>query len=255
MTTIVNRVLNRKSETKYACSRAGESTPHVYTITDSVIAGAGQWGLALPGIIQGTDDYSRIGDTIAPTRARVDLQLKLTDPAGSPTGVYSNMNPVDITAYVVYGYCKRYKYTGDVIANSAALASQLLKLGGVDGTGSEYTGFNGYAEDADLIINDSIWHLKVKKVRLFKSPGQLNGTVSPGTISTPNKTTHKMRLDFTKMLPAKLKYEDVGDSQPVNFSPVFSIGYFYNDGSPPDTTPGVGLLKYHATKHLFWKDF
>lgn len=255
MTQLVNRVLNRKSETKYASSRAGESVPHTYTVVNSVISGSGQWAAALPRIIQGTDDYSRIGDTIMPSKARVDLELALVDPAGTPTGTYSNPNPVDITAYIVYGYCKKYRAYNDVQANSAALSDQLLKLGGVDASGNEYTSFSGYREDADLIINDAIWHLKVKKVRLFKSPGQLNGPVSPGVISTPNKTTHKVRLDFSKMLPTKLKYPDVGDLLPINFSPVFSIGYYYNDGSPPDTTSGVGLLKYHATSHMFWKDF
>lgn len=252
---VVNRVLNRKSETKYASSRAGDTQPHVYTITNSVIAGAAAWQSAIPGVIVSTsaDDWTRVGDTISPTRSRVDLELKLIDPAGSPPGTYSSPAPWDITAYIVYGYCKRYRNITDVNGNSAALASALLKLGGKDGTGAEYTSFGGYAEDADLIINDAVWHLRVKKVRLFKSPGQLNGVVSPGTISTPNKNSAKVVLNYSKMLPSKFKYQGDADLYPTNFAPVFSIGYYYNDGTPADTG-STGVLKYKATKHLFFKD-
>lgn len=251
MMNVVNRILNRKSETKYVTSRPADANPFTYTQINSTISGSGQWGSALPSLAQGTTDYTRIGDSIVPVSSKLTVEARIRPLAGTT----SYGAPVDITLVVFYGYCKKYKQYGDVQSNAAALCTQLLKLGGVDPvTGLETTNFSGNAADDMLVINDETWHLRKKRFHLFKAPGQLNGTTGAGVLSTPDKNMARFTLDFTKMLPAKLRYDDATSALPDNIAPVWTMGYYYNDSTPPDTTAGSGIVEYKSIRHLKFKD-
>lgn len=252
MMNVVNRILNRKSETKYVSNITNSSgSPYVNPVmVNSAIQGTHQFQSALPPMVQGDDDYSRIGDSIVPTKLVNDLWIDFVPKSGQ---VGLDL-PVDISVVIYYGYCKKYKSWTDVDTNSSALADQLLKLGTKDPvSGSEHKAFVGLHRDMTLLANQDIFHLKKKVIRMYKSPGYSNGVTSPGIISEPSKIHAHVKLDFTKLLPAKLKYEESTDTLPSNYSPFWCIGYVYNDQSLPDTGT-TGILEYQYTSHLHYKD-
>lgn len=251
---VVNRILNRKSETKYVTNVTNSAgTPYnAVTQFNSAVQGTHQFVNALPPMEQSTDgdSFQRIGDSVVPTKLVNDIWIDFV-----PTSPYfSATNPADLTVYIFYGYCKKYKNWNDVDTNSSALADQLLQLGTKDPvTGSEHKPFVGLHRDTTLLLNQDIFSLKKKVIRMFKSPGVSNGAAGGGIISQPSKIHAHVKLDFSKMLPAKLKYEESTDTTPSNFAPFWCIAYTYNDQTVPDTGSS-GILEYVYTSHLHFKD-
>jgi len=238
----------KTAETKYVSTIADDATPNTYSSFNSIISGATQFSCAMPTLQLGTNAYTRIGDLIQPTSLKVALDVRIKG------GTSSTGNPVDLTVVLYYGYCKKYKNWNDVNTNSATLANQLLSTGGISAlTSVDTQPFAGLQSDSHLPVNSTIWKLKKKTVRLFKCPGYLNGATSPGLLAGPSKYNHTFFLDYTDMLPAKLKYED-GDPLPENFAPVWSMGYYYNDATAPNTTAGSGILEFKTNNMLYFKD-
>jgi len=240
----------KTAETKYVSSIASDATPDVYSSFNSVISGASQFSCALPSVIPGTNSFTRIGELIQPTSLKVALDVRLK--AGAP-----QTYPHDLTIVLYYGYCKKYKNWNDVDTNSATLADQLLQCGGTSVlTSMDTQPFAGLQSDSHLPVNTTIWKLKKKTCRLYKAPGVLNATSGalPGNPAVPNKNNHTFILDYTDMLPAKLKYEDEFADLPENFAPVWSMGYYYNDTTPPDATAGSGILEFKTNRMMYFKD-
>lgn len=239
----------KTAETKFASSYASDPTPNIYAPFNSIISGATQFSGCLPTIIQGTGDYNRIGSLIQPIANKVALDVRIKG-GSSSTG-----NPVDVTVVVYYGVCKKYKYHPDLSADSVNLALQLLRSGGLSAiTSTDTQEFGGIQSDSHLPVNTAIWKLKKKTFRLFKAPGFLNGATSPGLLSTPCKNNHSCILDFSSFLPSKLKYDQDLDVDPSNYAPVWCMGYYYNDNTPPDTTSGSGILEFKQNAMLLYKD-
>jgi len=234
----------RSAETKFVSSYASDATPNVYTSINSQIVGATQWGFGLPDLAQGTGSYTRNGDTITPRQSKVALDIRLTQ-----TGA-----PVDLTVVIYYGHCKKYTKYADVVANGTALSADLLRLGGVNSAGKENQSFNGIQSDSHLVINTDVWSLKKITFRLNKAPGVLNGA-GAGVLSQGNKPNHAVLLDFMPSgCPATLKYDTSSQTEPENWAPVWSIGYYYNDATAPDTGL-TGAIEYKANRMLTYKDF
>jgi len=247
VTAIVNQQIMKAAETKYVSDYAANTTPNTYTTINSGISGATQWAYALPSLLGGTDTgspYTRQGGVIMPRQVKVALDVRLLNTS----------LPHDITVVVYYGYCKTYTKYADVVTNSSDLCDQLLRLGGKTAGGAETQSFNGIQSDSHLLINTDVWHLRKETFRLNKAPGVLNGSGGAGVLSQGNKNNHSMLLDFSKMCPAKLKFDTTTDDEPSNWSPVFSIGYYYNDATAPDTGLS-GIIAYQAIRHLTFKDF
>ena len=171
MMNVVNRILNRKSETKYITDYTDENA-NAWQTFNSQVFGANQWAAAIPPLAQGTTDYTRLGDSVFPTSHYTDLHFRI-NPV-SPA--YTSPNPVDITIVIFHGVCKKYKAPDEVRNNSAALCPTLLRLGQKSvGSGLETQPFMGYSQEMDFPINDVVWNLKKTTVRLYKAPGVLNG--------------------------------------------------------------------------------
>jgi len=243
---IVKKTMMREAQTKFVSSYPSDATPNAYTNFNSTIVGPTQWGLGLPDIVQGDTDYNRQGDTIKPRQHKVALDIRFT--AGS-LGF-----PHDVTVVVYYGVCKKFKSWTDVQTNSLALCDELLRLGGVNGAGEETQSFNGIQSDSHLSINTDVWNLKKVTFRLNKAPGVLNGAAGAGVLSQGNKASHAVLLDYASFLPAELKYDTSTAQIPVNYAPVWSIGYYYNDPTAPDTGL-TGICEYKANRFLTYKDF
>jgi len=239
----------KTAETKFASSYASDPTPNLYAPFNSIISGATQFSGCLPSILQGSGEYQRIGNLIQPISNKVALDVRIKG------GTTSSGFPYDITVVVYYGVCKKYKYHPDLSADSTNLALQLLSSGGLSAiTSTETQEFGGIASDSHLPVNNAIWKLKKKTFRLYKAPGILNGAVGSGTLSTPNKNNHSCILDFSSFLPSKLKYDQDLDVDPSNYAPVWCMGYYYNDGTPPNTTSGSGILEFKQNAMLLYKD-
>ena len=59
--------------------------------------------------------------------------------------------------------------------------------------------------------------------------------------------THKF-----KNVPKTFTYSGPGNTLPENYSPIWALGYYYNDNSDPDTT--TGLLRVEYTSKLYYDD-
>jgi len=230
-------------------SYASDDNPNIFSPFNSIIAGATQFSSCLPPLVQGTTDYQRLGDSVQPIANKVALDVRIKG------GTTSSANPYDLTVVVYYGVCKKFKKFDDLSAASASLCGELLRSGGVSAiSGVEVQEFGGIVGDSHLPINTSTWTLKKKTFRLWKAPGILNGGAGSGNFTSPNKNLHSCVLDFSSFLPSKLKYVDSVDDEPDNYAPVWAMGYYYNDGTPPDTGSGSGVLEFKTNAMLLYKD-
>jgi len=246
----VKNTLMKESETKYVCDWA-DVDPSVWFTSNSEITGTDQFARALCQLSQATgqaSSFTRQGDNILPRQVKVALDIRLK----AQTSPY--LYPVDINVVVYYGYCKKYTKYADVDANSATLALELLRLGGEASPGVDTTAFRGYVGDSHLLINTDTWVMKKIVFRLHKSAGVVNGSTGAGVQSANQKVQHSLMLDYASMCPEKLRFDGTQAIEPENWSPVFTMGYYYADNTAPNT--GLdGIIEYKAQRHLTFKDF
>ena len=74
LTQVVNQIVNRKMETKY---RAEDIAAEGGTNFNSVISTQADWYRCLPLVGPGTNSHNRIGDSIVPTKLRLDFSFRL----------------------------------------------------------------------------------------------------------------------------------------------------------------------------------
>jgi len=303
-------MLNRKTETKYLAgwitcgalpngvtggSPQFENAVQFLGVHDTSGApGAPNqyWSLALPaqlqagqtvgGVTISASNHNRIGDRIEPQSHRVKMTLRIPKSAilasespsfegASPYTYVAQQTPVDITAYVFYGYVKSLKtyqgsgangYIGSSVVvngqNEATRAMQYLLDNG-DGT---FQTFSGSPATAQLPLSEYV-NMKVKKVHLRQGAGWINssaGLVSPlepfPNADSQNTISKQITLKYKP--PSKLIYKSSTDIYPENYAPVFAVAYVYNDAtaSTNQTTPGygAGVLEYIAQAQVWFKD-
>jgi len=282
----VNALLNRKTETKYIGQWVTTSAlptgiaPFTGPQWQNVLQPlgvAGNWTVALPAQIQaalgGTsaDDYNRIGTKIEPVSHQVKMTLRIAPGylSGPPVTYNAQQVPLDVTAYVFYGYVKSMKtYEGAAAVslqgnsvcvtgqNEASRAYQRLLDNG-DGT---FSIFNGDPTHAQLPLSDYV-NMKVKKLHYRQGYGWINtaqGLVGDNTpvpnVSSQNTLSKQITLKFKP--PAKLAYRNTSDIYPENYAPVFAVGYVYNDALGFLAVPGgnPGALEYVAQAQMWFKD-
>lgn len=289
-------MLNRKTETKYLGNWLTTTTlpngitpfagPQWENATQAIgshdQSGTQYWSVALPAQVQGTTDINRIGDRIEPTSHRVKMTLRLartqisvsepgpSGPLAATTPVAQQL-PLDITAYIFYGYVKSLKtYQGS--AASTYLGSSVIVSGQNEATramqklldfgDTTFAPFNGSQEYAQLPLSEYV-NMKVKKVHFRQGAGWINsaqgltGALDPvGNTAADNTIMKQITLKFKP--PAKLLYKTSGDIYPENYAPVFAVGYVYSDAtaSQNQTTPtyGNGAIEYIAQSQLWFKD-
>lgn len=268
---IVNRILNRKTETRFLAQPITfiPATPAQPAWANDIPT-MGAWNVALPQQVQGDDKQNRIGDTINPTdlRVKVKVRFAMVNTAGpeQPPAYVQTSLPLDLTVYIVYGTIKSLKtYQGstNVLNNcrivqgsteASTALSRLLDHG--DGSFGQFTGDPAYAQ---YPLSDYV-NMKVKKIRLHKPAGWVN-TQSGAIITSPETSSdgiheREVVLKF-KTCPGKFKYRNSTDVYPDNYAPVFAVGYCFNDAaSNPAAVPaGFGTIEYCAISMLRYKDF
>jgi len=256
ISTIAQRVVNRNVETKHAYQTLFTNWQPQY---GSMLPTSGQPQLynALFDVTSGTTGDQLVGNIMRPTRIYNDLQILLndrtTDVGGANSLLYDGW---DITVHVWYGTARRYKVTGDVIANAPDLLTKMFDNMFSPGT---QVGFTGKYTDQLNPVNREYFNLKHKSVRLFKGPG-INNTADAvsSSLYTPSKTQATMRLSWTP--PKTLHYNDL-EGLPQDFAPFFVIGYVHNDTSQAaNSATGAAsvltkpALLIQAGQHIYFKD-
>lgn len=280
---VVNRMLNRKTETKFVgqwmttnAVQTGVS-PFPGAYFQNVIqplgqgaasAGAQFWNVALPAMVQGVTDINRIGDRIEPASHSVKLNVRLAQQLVTPDpNVFgAQARPLDVTVYVFYGYVKSMKtYQGAVTLQDSRLAvsgqveavtamNKLLSYGD-----TTFKTFDGSQQFAQLPMSDYV-DMKVKKIHLRQASGWINTNANNGSASANTDSQNTIRKEvILKFKPkAKLQYKTSTDIYPENYAPVFALGYVYNDAlaSTNQALPvfGQGAVEYTAFSSLYFKD-
>jgi len=281
---VVNRMLNRSTETKYIgqYATAGAIQTGISPFSDGEFenvvqqlgahAGGNWWTAALPAIVQagsgGTkvSDQTRIGDRIEPSAHHVKMTLRFApklvegaDPAAQDT-------PLDITAYIFYGYIKSMKtYQGAVTYQGSSMVVTGQSEAGTamnnvldDGDGT-FSTFNGDPILAQQPLSKYV-KMKVKKVHLRRAAGWINTNANNGGAVANSDSQNTLSKTFSLKFkpPAKLQYTNAADIYPQNYAPVFAVGYVYNDAtaSTNQAAPVIpyGQLEYVAQNQLWFKD-
>lgn len=111
--TLVKNLINKKAETKYVTRLPENNVDH-----NSAIGGADIVNL-VPDIVQGTEDYQRLGDSIKPMSMVVRGHLSINGDAA-----YTNRV---LLARLFILSAKSYKTSAAITTNAAAIANSLLR--------------------------------------------------------------------------------------------------------------------------------
>lgn len=290
---VVNTLLNRKTETKYigqwvTLPTVGPlptgvppfTTPTWFQQSQPLGPGGTAWQIALPAMVQGLTDINRIGDKIEPVSHQVKMTVRLapgyvstSEPSPSSLDAYTDIAqqvPLDVTAYIFYGYVKSLKtYQGTGAAaptlvngavcvtaqNEATRAYNNL----LDNGDTTFSTFNGDPIRAQLPLSDYV-NMKVKKIHFRQGGGWINTAVGlsgqPADPNTAADNTLSKQVTLKFKPPAKLNYKTSTDIYPENYAPVFAVGYIYNDAMGFVSVPGAnpGAIEYIAQPQMWFKD-
>ena len=252
MAKMIRSVVAKTNETKYVtetilnafATATGSTTPSTYINFNSMINTQNDWYRVLPLVSQGLGAYNRVGDSITPVSLKCtwDLSFSVTS---------SDANSRDITVVI---YClrpKQQKQYPAVTANGQ-LAANLTFLDAGNGVVTQY---NGNQQSTYFPVDTRNFTVVFKKlIRLYKPFGTQNTNSPPLAAGASVQAAQMvMRTKFShtwKKLKA-LRY-DATQQVPANFGDVWAAGYYYNDGTPPDTAGG--LLQVGCYSELRYKD-
>lgn len=248
LTTAITKVMNRRSETKYVAEQLlypgpGTTIPSSYVNFNSVIKNNTDWYRCCPLLDLGEQSNQREGAMVTPMSIKVHLNLRFDPTSSDP-------NSRDIYAVV---YCGKPK---PVNAYNGVTPSGVWPSGFNNyldnGDGGANTFFNGNQLDSIKKIGTDTFTLKAKRIiHLYKPAGTQNTTIGiSSTTSAQQVYQANTTIVFNK--PAPLRYESKAFQVPSNFGYCWSVGYFYADGTAPDTLGG--LLKVSARLEMFFKD-
>jgi len=246
-------LIKQPAETKYCAEQLLDpdlttTVPSPYSNFNSPISTQADWYRVLPQLSQGVDVDQRIGNVVIPSKVRLHLNCKFSKNSND-----SNARDITVVVYVLKAKGQNQYLIPGGGSTSAPIGGNLVLnynsyLDKGDGTD---TAFSGYWRDSTLPINREAVVLHNKRTfRLYKPAGVLNSNESPTAVSSAQeKLHHSMHFDFK---PKKLKYDTVSAVLPTNFAYCFAVGYYYNDGTAPDT--GGGLLQVSARTEMWYKD-
>lgn len=237
----LRRAIHRNDETKYIATQVADLN------FSAPIGSAADCVPLVPKIVQGTDDFQRIGRKVKPVRSYVDVFLGFNQNIdGSPLQTSQQIYAV---LYVVTS--KIWKNFNN-LPTGPGIFDKLLDNG--DGTSSAFQG--SLTDLAKPINEDEFRGLRKIVVKLTRNPGlQNNANVAGGGLST-NLYTMSARVRIPVKLPT-LTYDDTTPppttgSYPVNCAPVMCIGWCYTDGSLVGLADAV--LHVNARHHVWYKD-
>lgn len=253
---IAKTVMMKNSETKYVTEYWGESPQYIYGSTFPA-GGTPQLFDCLPALGQGTNSCTRVGERVTPRAVVADLDFTFNNNVAVPGVSGADVASWDITVHVWYGYARRVKSNGLVLAQSSVLVNQLFEDG--DGTSS---GFTGDPYDILKKVNTDVLSLKHKKFRMFRPYGIQNQATTVAGAGTFFPQIIKKRCKLTFKPPKQLLYDEQ-QVYPDNYAPFCIIGYEHNDNTQSSNTiyvPGsptvlnVPAIQVQGLNKLWYKD-
>jgi len=240
---LIQKVVGRNEETKYVANSPSDGAggvlgPMWYPVGN--LTAIGDFYPALPALDQGTDDYERVGNKIAPTSIKVSLKIGLNP---------QNVQAASLLGVIYYGTDRAGKSWNNVHPLQTA---SILDNG--DGTN---TNFNGVRMDLTKPTDKKLVSLKRIVFRLSKTEGIQNGDLSgasvvQGNYSTSNGLSCKNFL-LTFRPPKALTYLTKADTFPQNYAPFFAVGFCHADGSAL-TAADDNLVNVNSRVHMYFKD-
>ena len=204
---------------KYVANQIGN-----YVIADTVnTAGCSQLYPMLANILQGTDEFQRVGDRVTPARSRTHFTMYLDAANNFTADIYVRLIAVDIKA--VKAYSSAGGYPGRDLLNKGD-GTCIDPPPGAGGT------YNTLAEYSKMPINTKAYSVHHDKVyRFCKNQGQLTGD---GTSTTSQVIAHPSQhhVIITHKTPAQLKYDNAVQNQPNNYFPVWCAYAWTSTGAP-----------------------
>lgn len=229
----VMRVVNRRSETKYAAS-----VPALGVALASAQTTPANFLGILPFVGQGVSECQRIGDVIQPKFARATWTYYLSN----------TPNMFDVTLHLVIVMVKGASSAATV---AAVPAGSLLKVGtGVNADPNDPNQTNMLSVVNHYPINTDQYTLcKWYKRRFAKGPGAINGAPAAAEAGQIANTASQQVIKYS-WKPPTLKYDSSAAGFPQNHYPVFVTWATANDGSALQGT----ILNYSCRSEIFFKD-
>lgn len=264
---IAKTVFNRNTETKYIAqdmlpvSEGGAATKEIYG--DTYPGANAQVFPVMPDVAEGTEttEYTRDGVKIQPRGLQADLMLFFNnlrrDVGGSS---WIDQCSWDLNVHIWYGYCRKYKQTADIIANSVLIAENLLDEG--NGATRRFAGTP--LEEQFKLNKEYMIGMKHKVVRMYRPLGTQNDATTTGGLTSywPQTISKMVKLKFKT--PANLLFNE-SNTQPENYAPFVIVGYCHNDntqaannytapGTQPANILNAPALLCAIKSHLWFKD-
>jgi hypothetical protein len=232
-------------EVKYvatACKNPGALTNiGNFTGFSSGITGVSEIYAAMPQITQGTDNYQRIGDTIAPVRCDVDLRIEVAS--------LNDNNAYDRTVHVFLLEAVSVKSLPNYTAIPIIQMLNNGQGGRVDFNGTLYHSKFPINRDAFKVLH----HKKVRLVKGFGNPVSSASVTAGTTDGIISPSGHYVDLKLPVKLPKTLKYETAGVYYPLNAAPFFVIGWV--DNITTNTASSMtGSLSVMGRTNMYYRD-
>jgi len=240
--SVVNRMINRKIETKYVMYRPynNDSGLMLNTNFTQAINSSGEAYALIPPISLGDGDHQRTGNVINPTSLTVKGFVSLLE------------NAVDSAFLDVDVYILRHKSIKDV-----RYQSQLGNFADLKNSGDGLNvGYDGSWTHSIMPINTSTYQvLGHRRLRLQKGWGDANTYISlaaEARAAYNENPSHQKSFTFKVKMPKRLLYKTDADTTPSMDYPFMVIGW--NVPTNLDTTSSNQIIKATATTHLYYKD-
>jgi len=249
MKKAIKKIVAPNLETKYAGEDIMSNTRF-----NSVINGTlgDEAYRCVPLVTQGLQSNQRTGKRIMPLRGATTFEFRFDT---------SEQNAYDITVCLFM-----YTIKADRDYATAAINPVMTDPYNIlDNGNGQNIPFSGIWQDANKRWNSeehSLIHFK--KFRLARPVGDTNGVGFIGddrggtgvaTADVVQSKTYKLAWNP----PKYLEYEDLVQnvdatlsSIPTAYAPVWTCGYYYNDGTAPDT--GDGVLRVSVRNEMYFKD-
>jgi len=222
----VQKIIHADVETKQAY--------HIMAPTNfnSGIDSAGDAIRVLPNVSQGTDVSNRIGNQLKAQTLTLTGAISWSPSIGS-FGTFANSR-LGVRIFVIQP--RNYSEISEVLANTATWMPTLLQKG------STTTGFTGAINDLWAPLNTEAF------IKYYDRVIYLTGTYQATAVGM------SQLLGATKIFRASMKcrnktikYENaISTNNPMNYAPVFCIGYAHMDGSGPDTVSTAVTAQWDA---------
>lgn len=231
----VKTVLHNQAETKMAYHTSSNAG---LTYFNSGINSTGDMLQIIPSISQSTADNGRIGDQVRAQSLNLKGYLKF-DLGTTPN---DTATPTVVARLFIVSLKPKANYTE--ATSSATALSGLLKKGG------STVAFTGVLSDIYAPVNTDLWTVHHDR-KFYLSQSFLNQPAGSGVgmVSVDARNTVKFFNLNVKCKNKLLKYDANISSGllPVNYGPIFMLGYSYLNGASPDTLSIKLGTQYDAT--------